>query len=131
MGLRLRLCFDLCITGYSGEFLEGKFIRGSDLGAILIHLDMWNSCRLRDRAKLPAYSRTPQISSSRKTNGGYGLNPRTTPAFAVVGTSVMYGLFASMLPGSREAAFFRDMVIAGTAIADPEDSRAAASLWHG
>ncbi|WP_282029726.1 hypothetical protein [Paracoccus marcusii] len=41
------------------------------------------------------------------------------------------GLFASMLPGSREAAFFRDMVIAGTAIADPEDSRAAASLWHG
>ena len=27
--------------------------------------------------------------------------------------------------------FFRDMVIAGTAIADPEDSRASASLWHG
>ncbi len=27
--------------------------------------------------------------------------------------------------------FFRDLVIAGTAIADPGDSRASASLWHG
>ncbi|WP_164871490.1 hypothetical protein [Paracoccus sp. Arc7-R13] len=52
-------------------------------------------------------------------------------AEAWISTTGNNGLFSSMLPGSREAAFFRDMVIAGTAIADPEDSRASASLWHG
>ena len=30
-----------------------------------------------------------------------------------------------------EKLLFRDMVIAGTAIANPGDSRASASLWHG
>jgi hypothetical protein len=32
---------------------------------------------------------------------------------------------------AAEKLLFKDMVIAGTAIADPTDSRASASLWHG
>ncbi|KIX16208.1 hypothetical protein SY26_18970 [Paracoccus sp. 228] len=51
--------------------------------------------------------------------------------WAMCRVNVGCGLFASMLPWQSRGCFFRDMVIAGTAIADPEDSRASASLWHG